>query len=217
MLPDWVSYCRVGDYVVFLDVRRNRYLALTRRAAAPLLEGDLAGLSPKVTAQVRALGWVTDRRETDRSETNRCETVWEPPRRELKIAARRAGGLLGPARQFLPSLVKARLRLAFRPLEVSLRLVTARNIAIGTDGGDGSLEDILAAFTRIERSLTANTCLVRALALHAVLARQGYASVLVFGVKMHPFEAHCWLQRGDLVINDTIEQVGLFTPIRAAG
>jgi hypothetical protein len=32
-------------------------------------------------------------------------------------------------------------------------------------------------------------------------------------VKASPFGAHCWLQEGDLILNDSVERVGAYTPI----
>jgi hypothetical protein len=38
----------------------------------------------------------------------------------------------------------------------------------------------------------------------------------VIGVKLNPFAAHCWLQVGDVVLNDLPERVAAFTPILTA-
>jgi hypothetical protein len=35
----------------------------------------------------------------------------------------------------------------------------------------------------------------------------------VFGVNADPFEAHCWVQAGNVVLNDTVAWVSGFTPI----
>jgi hypothetical protein len=35
----------------------------------------------------------------------------------------------------------------------------------------------------------------------------------VMGVSGRPFAAHCWVQVGDRVVNDTLDHVILFTPI----
>jgi hypothetical protein len=40
---------------------------------------------------------------------------------------------------------------------------------------------------------------------------------LVFGVRMNPFRAHCWVQLGGQVLIGDFEQVRLFTPIAAFG
>ena len=57
------------------------------------------------------------------------------------------------------------------------------------------------------------SCLPDALALLECLARRRLTADLVFGVKLNPFSAHCWVQAGDIVLNDAIDTVTLHTPI----
>jgi hypothetical protein len=45
------------------------------------------------------------------------------------------------------------------------------------------------------------------------LAAFGVLGSWVFGVQTLPFGAHCWVQLGDTVINDTVEHVRGYTPI----
>ena len=56
-------------------------------------------------------------------------------------------------------------------------------------------------------------CLFDSLALFDLLLRHGVRVDWVYGVQAEPFEAHCWLQAGDLVVNDTLDRVAPFTPI----
>jgi len=56
-------------------------------------------------------------------------------------------------------------------------------------------------------------CLFDSLALVHFLARFGLYPDWVFGVQADPFEAHCWVQAGDVVLNDTLERVLAFIPI----
>jgi hypothetical protein len=58
-------------------------------------------------------------------------------------------------------------------------------------------------------------CLFDSLALIGYLAKQGQFPWLVFGVIAEPFQAHCWVQDGDMVINDTLDRVFPYTPILA--
>ena len=57
-------------------------------------------------------------------------------------------------------------------------------------------------------------CLLDSIALVRFLARRGLYAQLVFGVTDDPFSAHCWVQAGDLVLNDTVGDVSAHTPIR---
>ncbi|WP_379489453.1 lasso peptide biosynthesis B2 protein [Novosphingobium clariflavum] len=59
----------------------------------------------------------------------------------------------------------------------------------------------------------ANRCLSRSIALVQRLAAHGCAAHLVMGVRVIPFAAHSWAQIGDVVLNDSPEEVARFTPI----
>jgi hypothetical protein len=56
-------------------------------------------------------------------------------------------------------------------------------------------------------------CLFDSLALFEYLAINCSYPRVVFGVVGDPFQAHCWLQEGTVVLNDDLERVGKYTPI----
>lgn len=56
-------------------------------------------------------------------------------------------------------------------------------------------------------------CLYRSFFLLAFLRRAGLDATWVFGVRTWPFEAHCWLQFDEVVLDDRLEHVRRFTPI----
>jgi len=56
-------------------------------------------------------------------------------------------------------------------------------------------------------------CLFDSLALLHFLARFDLFPDWVFGVSADPFEAHCSVQLGDVVLNDTVERVSALIPI----
>lgn len=58
-------------------------------------------------------------------------------------------------------------------------------------------------------------CLYDSLALLEFLALHEIFPTWVFGVQMEPFGAHCWIQEGDVVLNDSVEAVSQYTPIMA--
>ena len=59
----------------------------------------------------------------------------------------------------------------------------------------------------------AGLCLMRSLQQRLYLTARGHGVAWVFGVRTWPFEAHCWLQAGDVVLDDTPGRVRGFTPI----
>ncbi|MDQ2762376.1 MAG: lasso peptide biosynthesis B2 protein, partial [Pseudomonadota bacterium] len=56
-------------------------------------------------------------------------------------------------------------------------------------------------------------CLSRSLAFRKLALRRGYRPSLVIGVKLDPFAAHCWVQTGGRVDNDTLDRTRLYEPI----
>ncbi len=60
-------------------------------------------------------------------------------------------------------------------------------------------------------------CLISSLMLSSFARECGASPSLVFGVQLRPFTAHCWLQDGAIVLNDTIEHCSAFTPILVIG
>lgn len=56
-------------------------------------------------------------------------------------------------------------------------------------------------------------CRFRSIALIKFLAFCGVASDWVFGVRLAPFGAHCWVEKGPVVLNDEADRIREFKPI----
>lgn len=56
-------------------------------------------------------------------------------------------------------------------------------------------------------------CLVRSAMLIAFLRRMGLSADWVFGVRLWPFAAHCWVQLGEVCLNDDVERLWPYTPL----
>jgi hypothetical protein len=56
-------------------------------------------------------------------------------------------------------------------------------------------------------------CLYRSFMLLRRLQAEGFDALWVFGVRTWPFEAHCWLQVGDVVLDDGADRISAYTPI----
>lgn len=59
-------------------------------------------------------------------------------------------------------------------------------------------------------------CLYRSFMLLRHLRRRGHDALWVFGVRTWPFEAHCWLQLGDTVLDDSADRISAYSPILVA-
>jgi hypothetical protein len=56
-------------------------------------------------------------------------------------------------------------------------------------------------------------CLVRSFLLLRHLRRHGLDARWVFAVRTWPFEAHCWIQAGQTVLNDARDRLEAYAPI----
>jgi len=63
---------------------------------------------------------------------------------------------------------------------------------------------------------TPTRCLPACLIAQRFLGQRGIASELVFGVRTHPFVAHCWLEAGGLLLDDEPDRVVGYAPICVA-
>jgi hypothetical protein len=57
-------------------------------------------------------------------------------------------------------------------------------------------------------------CLLDSLAMARFLRRRHIQANLIIGVTGAPFSAHCWLQRGAIVLTDAVGNIRIYTPIR---
>lgn len=56
-------------------------------------------------------------------------------------------------------------------------------------------------------------CVPDSLTLACLLWRRGIDADVYFGVRLAPFLAHAWVQRGDMLLSDTLNTVGEYTPV----
>lgn len=109
------------------------------------------------------------------------------------------------------------LHLATQPIWRIFRRLAARKYDNGNPVAAELPNDILrtvGAFSAASLLLSSSqTCLRRSIAMVDYLYRCGISADLVIGIKDRPFEAHAWVQYGDLVLNDPFDKVLEFTPL----
>lgn len=210
-LPE-IAYCLVEGRAVFLDLAGDRYFRLGASRNADFVAA-ISGLptAPNAIGELVRAGVPFDGQTClAREGKTQCDV-----RRQATDV------LSGPFR--LEDVAHAlwlqrriEIRLARRGLKDLLEEVCRRRPGrrIGTATNEGKAARILRAFeyARLLRS-PANRCLPRSIAVATALARHDIHAEVVIGVKLEPFAAHCWVQRRDEVLNDTVEEVGKFTPI----
>jgi len=209
-LPHGVSFCWVDARAVFLDLRRDRYLCL-----APELEAGLRALVDD-GAPARA----EDAERLTRTGLLEAAPRLVRPIRPCAAARPRSGALEveGPtAGDPAPPLVEVAWRLARR--HAGGRRTLIRNLESWRRPADPparapATASLARSFAAARRRLPLQrACLPDSLALIDFLAARGLAAQLVIGVRLHPFQAHAWVERDGALLSDTMEAIAGLTPI----
>jgi len=144
----------------------------------------------------------------------------EPSRADLAAEALEEDVTVGARTvlRFASSAMRASLILKYRTFEIAVERVRARvEAACGRAEivDKDRLHHLIGVFSRLRPYFftSKDACLFDALALSEFLAHYRIYPHWVFGVQARPFAAHCWLQLGDLVLNDTVEHVKRYTAI----
>jgi hypothetical protein len=121
--------------------------------------------------------------------------------------------------RFGTSFLQAKLSLKLRPIQSiveSVRDRKARRAGRGSQEADPArLRALVTAFTRLRPLFYTlrSACLLDSLTLLHFLGAEGIHPEWVFGVKTEPFDAHCWVQQGEAVLNDVPDRVRQYSPI----
>ena len=109
----------------------------------------------------------------------------------------------------------AHTRDAMRPRSLRHLLRIARAAApVTPPRPQHELLDAAAAFARARPWMPiGGECLVRSFLMLTYLRRLGFDADWVIGVRTWPFRAHCWLQAGDVALDDDAERLVAYTPM----
>ncbi len=231
-LAEHVFICVSGDHLVILDLKEDRYWALEAARTAglgALVRGwpvDAPGTnaspgtsSPEAAAAIdvlRGRGIVTEDNESGKDA--RPVTAIVPARELTSETDKSPGERIGSWLAFFKACAFAKLALRAWPFERVIRRARRRKALMEPKAGPLDAErarKLVQAFARYRVFLfsSRNECLFDSLALIEFLARYDIYPDWVFGVQTRPFAAHCWVQHGDIVFNDTAEHVSGYTPI----
>lgn len=212
-LSDQVSFCWVDERPVFLDLGADRYYCLSgaaERAFRMLANGDPPP-RPELDALERS-------RLVRRGALAPIVPAQAPPPKASLVDA--AGGRVrtGPlaVAEVAFRLTRARRRVTRSPLYNLIGALRARKAALARRAApDAALRPRLAAAFNAARRMApqALACLPDALALLEYMGARGLAADLVFGVRLDPFTAHCWVQDKGEVLNDGLDAVLTYSPI----
>lgn len=211
-LKPTVSFGLVAGVPVFLDIARDRYFALdpvaaetfarVRHTALPAAEND-PGIRRLLATELFALA--------DDFAPIVPASVHSPLAQDpMPRPTFRLSDLLSVAW----ALRSVRRRLRVQPVDRVLGALDRRRARTGTSATAAHIAQLAARF-REARALvpTRPNCLQDSLALCLWLARRSARPSLVFGVKLDPFAAHCWVQHEACILNDAPDTIRLFTPV----
>lgn len=213
ILRPGVSFCEVDGTAIFLDVTADRYFCLSGRASQALLS-FCSDPNLTIGPEWPAFGLVHDG----------ILLLTPEPRAPRSCAARSAGASL--LEQTTPSSstvavsealyrrVVAELALKRSSLAAQIAIVEQRRVRCDADDAPSVAANASAAFAAAALWRSRNQrCLSISFATMAWLARRHCPARLMFGVKLHPFQAHCWVKSAGFLVNDRTDAVRNFTPI----
>lgn len=212
--PD-IFFCRVGDRLIFLDVTADRYYCLSGPAEAAFARLVDDGAQEDLSAELvplHAKGLLIE--QPGCHAPSPC-ALQIPELSLLDESLPRVGAL--PTLAALGDLAASRARLKTLGLRWTLAGIRRRKANVldprNVDLSD-ELRRTMAAFRRADGIVsTLDNCLSQSVAVAGRLLKQGVRTNLVMGVRLGPFNAHCWVQRDDQLVNDRFDMVRMFTPI----
>ena len=232
LLAPHVYPCVSGQHVVLMDLERDKYVAVAPadRLAAwvrgwPVGSMQAADTPDDADAGARALvsqmlahGMLVSDPHVGKpavpvSAARAARTLVEF---NLDDRPRTGTALLW---RFGRSCLQAQLALKLRPIQAIVETVRSRKTAHTTsdvrDVDPVRLRSLVATFTRLRPLFYTlrSACLLDSLTLVHFLAAEGIHADWVFGVKTGPFDAHCWVQHGEVALNDAPDRVRQYSPI----
>ncbi|SRR5579883_666329 len=240
LLAPHVYACVSGQHVILMDLERDKYIAVvpphrlarwvrgwpvTVEQSPDHAPDGIDGGADALVAQLLAHGMlVTDPRvgkpavpvTAVRAHRSLVEF-------DLDIDSRASASHLS---RFARSWLQARLSLKLRPIQDIVEAARERKARFSAQracpadpaaGGEWTCEvrPLITAFTRLRPLFYTlrRACLLDSLTLLHFLGADGIHPDWVFGVKTEPFDAHCWVQQGEFVLNDVPDRVRQYSPI----
>lgn len=228
--------CETQGYAVFLDLKRDRYVALPPSEVARLRE-VLRGFSrtgasaatpngeTRVSEQAATLARMLELEGLlvrDESQGRACgisiETAAQTFRQEYRAWPElRARYVYDFATSWLQTSAMLRL-MSIRSIVKRVQLRKESRSATATKIEMSVWSRMAGVFYVIQPLFYSaeGSCLRNSLTLIEFLARYNLYPSWVFGVRLSPFAAHCWVQEEKTILNDTLENVSAFTPLMVA-
>lgn len=229
-LENHVFACMADGHVVFMNIQEDRYYCLSRSNSSlvfpqtPLTpcEHEVDALAPQLDGRAAIVNVLRTRGLLARCGTEgkplTC-TEWELPSTSFDRVTSATSTFfhLRVLHRFFWACSVASFMLNRRPIAETIESVANRRAKLVEKGTSMPLDLAVSAFLALRPLYPREyLCLFDSLALIHFLAQFGHFPHWVFGVKLEPFAAHCWVQHEALALNDVVEAVRQYTPILVA-
>lgn len=225
-LRENVFFCIVDNHCVFLDLRNDQYLCLEPKKTA-IFKAFFGKKSQNTSKEeIKKLADELFFQELITLHPNNHEILaTAPPQKPVKDLigydiGKKPKIHLGHILCFLIAATSSKIRLKHQPLDKIIARVKKKKAHYHKKNRIqkipfNRLKELVEIFNRLRPLLftAQNQCLYDALSLNAFLNKYHIYPDMVFGVKMGPFAAHCWVQYNDVILNDTVAMTLLQTPI----
>lgn len=209
-----------GVRSIILDTKRDRLLGLDAMLTRALESGrEPADLFPaeeaaRASAQQRLVKYgilAPTPDPVDRTVPSApISTAWPTIKRSARIPS------IPQAIAPLRALAEVEFFLRYRPFDTTLNWLRARRIRSSTVRATKDRSSVLDDFFAARPLFPVRPiCRLDAMALSLLLWEAGHESRLVFGVRVQPLKAHCWVQDDQEAINEPHERLAQYTAIMA--
>lgn len=221
-LSDDVHFCEIAGTFVFLDARQDQYTRLSADQATWFAEVLRCDRKDCLSEEARTLALRLVTRGLLEHSHDSDLTSLKPYARSHATASALVDRFEAPASPSLRFLASYAWCIAAcaglsRHRSFSDALSAARNWKLRADKTPQSytLDELLSAFHSLSPYFitTNDACLFRSMLLVRFLSRFGFASEWVFGVRISPFRAHCWVERDHIILNDYLDNTLNYHPL----
>jgi len=203
----------LGADLVFLDVEHDAYVCLAGAGAVAAMTAGEAYIDTEDDALCVALGdagLIMPERTGDPS----APRLMAPPAKAA--VSRRVAPLGSVSRALWRAHLDAALHYHGRSFAHLVAFAARRRRALPSPEARPSDRDleIISAFDALWPWIPfQGRCLKRSFMLLSVLCHSRSDAAWVFGVRTYPFEAHCWLQIGETVLDDSLDHLAAYRPL----
>lgn len=232
-LNQHAHFCATKRYWLILDLTCDRYLCIDRERLdllGPWLQGWQT--SDKTAIRDRSEALPAEAAQLARelvakgilSESSKGTKALHEPALDsatdalIDDSADRTVKLpLAHATTFLLACARADYALRHRPIAAIVRTAHARKQQsrwLQPTSDFARIRDLVSIYNALRLLYPRDyLCMFDSLSLLNFLFAHRAGATWVFGVSADPFKAHCWLQSGSTLLNDTIARVSSYTPI----